>query len=53
MLTTWVAGIFFVLAAYAETHAFAGEGARLSQTGAPLAFFAELRHLPAMQTAWH
>lgn len=45
MLTAWIAGVFFVLSAYTETYAFAGESARLSQAGAPLALLAELRHL--------
>lgn len=44
-LTAWLAGVFFVLSAYAEAYVFAGEGARLSQTGAPLALFAEIRHI--------
>lgn len=46
MLTAWISGLFFVLAAYAETIGFAGYADQLAATGAPLQLLASLRHLP-------
>jgi amino acid transporter len=45
-LTAWISGLFFILAAYAESIGFAGHEAELAQTGAPLQMLAVLRHLP-------
>jgi len=46
ILTAWISGLFFVLAAYAETIGFAGHANELAQTGAPLQLLSGLRHLP-------
>jgi amino acid transporter len=46
MSTAWISGVFFVLAAYAETIGFAGHETQLAQSEAPLQLLAELRHLP-------
>jgi amino acid transporter len=47
-LTAWVSGLFFVLAAYAETVGFNGYSQELANTGAPLQMLAGLRHLPLL-----
>ncbi len=45
-LTAWISGLFFILAAYAESIGFAGHADQLAQSGAPLQLLSELRHLP-------
>jgi amino acid transporter len=48
MLTAWISGLFFILAAYAESIGFAGHEAELAQSGAPLQLLAGFRHLPVL-----
>jgi amino acid transporter len=45
-VTAWISGLFFILAAYAESIGFAGHADQLAQSGAPLQLLSGLRHLP-------
>jgi amino acid transporter len=46
--TALISGIFFMLAAYAESIGFAGYDSQLAASGAPLTLLAGLRHWPSL-----